>query len=545
MQYFRIALWILAVILVCQPFNTHAQDALLVIAWSRTPEALFTDFATTATAAYAMMPIYNGLVDSDQYGNIVPELAESWELSADRRTWTFTLRQGVVWHDGQPFTAADVRFSYEFPSDPDYRGDSFDDSILGAVERRAGQAETTLGLQIIDDLTIAITTTEPNSTFLQTTAQRYIVPEHNLGGIPVAELGSSSQIRAPVGTGPYRVVSYRPDEAIIYERFDGYWGAIPRIKRIIWRIIPTVSVQITELLNGTVDIVPEVPADEFTYLQNDPTVSTQHLTGINSPHILINFEQPYFTDVRTRQALYFAIDRQGLVNAVAAGYGQVYDSLLHPSQPEFNPNLRSYPFDPTVALRLLHEVGWRDDDGDGILEAHGIAGLTDGTSFRVELVTLANPPIYRLAAQVIQQNLQQIGIDITINAVNLSVFFSQYVAPGSNYVLALTGWFNFVLPTHTEFEINYSTDGYNNIQRTHWQNTEMDNLLGQARTTFDESERILLYWRVQNLLQQEAPVIYLFRPDTLIAYRRAATLPDIVSLTALMDSTGLWAKAPP
>lgn len=521
--------------------GVSAQSApdTIIFTWSRNPESLFFDFASTTTASYAMAPIYNGLVGKDIEGNIIPELAESWEVSDDQLTWTFHLREGVLWHDGEPFTAADVKFSYEFPADPTYQGSAYDDSIAGAAEKLAGEATEVSGVQVIDDYTVSFTTNEPIALFLHTTAQRYIVPEHVLGSVPVAELGTSSQIREPVGTGPFRVVSFTPDESIIYQRFDEFWGEPAKVANYIWRIIPDGSVQITELLNGNIDIVPEVPADEFDGLLGVEGITTLQLPGVNTPQLLLNQNQPYFADARARQALFYAIDREGLVAAVAGGRGAVYDTLTHPSLPEFNPNLTPYPYDPARASELLAELGWADEDGDGVLEAHGVEGFEDGTPFSFELGALGNPPLYGASAQVIQQNLQQIGVETTVNIVDFGVFFAEYISATSDYVAGTSGWFNLLFPPQGEFETGYHSEGPN-TQFIHWGNAELDELLLQARSTFDDAERNAMYFRIQEIIQEEAPVIYLFRPDTLSAYNSNLVLPEVGALTTLMDTVAQW-----
>lgn len=520
--------------------GVSAQSApdTIILSWPTTPESLFTDFASTATASYAMAPIYNGLLGKDAAGNLIPELAESWEVSDDQLTWTFHLREGVLWHDGEPFTAADVQFTYEFPSDPAYQGSAFDDSIAGAAEKLAGTATETSGIQVIDDSTISITTTEPVALFLSTTAQRYIVPEHVLGSVAVADLGTSSQIRQPIGTGPYSVVSFTPDESIIYAAFDGYWGEAALVPNYIWRIIPDASVQITELLGGTLDIVPQVLPDEFANLETTEGIGTLQLPGTNTPQILLNENQPFFADARARQALYHAIDRQGLLAALADGRGNIYDTVTHPSLPEFNAELTAYAYDPAQATALLAELGWSDDDGDGTLEAHGVEGFEDGTPFSFELGAPSRPP-YDIAAQVIQQNLLQIGVQANVNIVDFGVFFSEYLSGTSDYVAGVSGWFNLIFPPQSEFEVGYKSDGPN-TQYTHYNNPEVDALITQARSTFDDAERNAIYQQIQALIQTDAPVIYLYRPDSLTGFNSGLVLPEVGSLTALLDTVPQW-----
>lgn len=538
MKRIKFVFVLLAILLLAVTVQAQSQPDSFVLTWSRQPDGLFLDYAATSTASYAASAIYNSLVANDLDGNLVGELAESWEVSEDQLTWTFNLREGVLWHDGAPFTAADVKFSYEFPADPEYTGSGFNANIKGATEKQNGEADEVEGVQVIDDYTIAITTVEPYALFLDTIAQRYIVPEHILGDIPVAELGSSDQVRSPIGTGPYRLIEWRPDELLTFERFEDYWGEPAKIKNYFWRVIPDRSVQITELLNGAVDVVPEVMPDEFPDLQENPNITTLQLPGVNTPQILMNQNNPIFQDVRVRKAIAYAIDRQAINAAVAGGLGGVYDSLIHPSLPQYNPNLTLIPYDPEMARALLDEAGWRDEDGDGIREAHDVAGVEDGTPFNIEFGSFAFSP-YSDSAQIIQQYLKEVGIETTLNLVDFNIYFSEYITATSDYAMAMSGWFNFVTPVHNEFFASYVSTAPN-TQWVHWVNPEVDELVSEAAVTFDPEERNAIYHRIQEIVQEEVPYVYVFRPDNLIAYNARLNIPEIGSLTALFNSIPEW-----
>lgn len=536
---------LLALIVSVMPLSTSAQAVpdTVVLSFTRQPDSMFPDYAATATASYAMAVVYNSLVQINASGEALPELAESWEMSDDQRTFTFTLRDDVLWHDGEPFTAQDVAFTFELSADPDYTGSYYDATILGAEAKRNGEADSVEGIEVIDDHTIAITTVEPNALFLSSIGGRFIMPEHVLADIPVADYASSAQANTPIGTGPYRVVSWARDEAITYEAFDDYFGGRPNITTYIWRVIPEATVHITELLNGQVDIVPEVPAEDFASLEGEPGIQTLRLPGVNMVTLMVNTDDPLLADARTRQALSTAIDRQSIIDVVSAGLGDVVTSQIHPSLPEYNPDLPGQPFDPEAASALLAEVGWSDEDGDGILEAHGVEGVEEGTPFSFTLGTIAGLPLYELPAQVIQQNLEAVGVETTLNAVDFNIYFSEYLTTANpDYQAGMSGWFNFTLPPQAELAGNYATYGASNY-RHNWENEEFDDLLNQTPTVFDPAERNALYRRAQEILGEELPQIYLIRPNNLIAANANLVLPEISSLNELFSSVGEWAWA--
>lgn len=518
----------------------QAEPDTVVLAFSRQPDSLFIDYAITSTAGFAMQVIYNSLVTPGPDGTYVGELAESWEVSDDQLTWTFHLRSDVKWHDGEPLTAEDVRYSYTYAADAEYTGALAPVvmALKGAQAYKDGAADHIEGINVIDDYTVAFTTDQPNALFLDIQGQRYIMPSHLLKDIPVIDLASSPQAHQPIGTGPYRVVEWKTDEAIIYERFDDYFGEKAKIKNYIWKIIPEKSVHVTELLGGTVDIVPEVLADDFPSLQGDDTVETLQIPGVNFTLIELNGLKPFFSDVRVRQALNYAIDKQAIINAVGGGFGTAVTNIVHPSLPEFNPNLAGYPYNLEKAKALLAEAGWTDDDGDGIVESHGVAGLDDGTPFSFELGTLNFSP-YDLSAQIVQQAWKAVGVEAILNVVEFNIYFSEYLTGESDYEAGISGWFNFEQTPQGELETNFGQNQA--LNWSHWSGTsEFEEIIANAPAEFDVQKRIEMYWRAEELVEAGAPWINLTRLDNLISYNNKLFVPEIGSLTQLFASVPQW-----
>lgn len=526
-------------ILLSVPLMSIAQEQPpVVLAAGAQPDSLLPDFARTAIAGYAIDVIYSQLVDVDGDGNIVPDLAESWEVSDDQLTWTFHLRQGVKWHDGEPFTAADVKFTFEFPADPEYPGTEFNDQILGATERKAGEADEVSGVQVLDDYTISITTIQPNALFLENVGTTWINPAHAYAGIAPADVPSSSLARAPIGTGPYQLVEWLPDESITFRAFPDYFGTKPNIETYIWRIIPEPATQISELITGGVNIIPAVSADDTVTLESEPGITVLRLTGVGTNYIMFNHNSPLFKDVRVRQALAQAIDKVALLSVTAGGFGTPAVGQVFPELPEANPNLTGYAYDPEAAKALLAEAGWTDDDGDGIVESHGVEGLDDGTPFSVVLRSTTTP-VWVNRAQVVQQFLKAVGIEIELEALDFNIFFSTYFTPDSEYDMLLSGWVNLIIPTLGDLTANFES-GQANTEVLRWSNSELDDLLNAIPTMFDPADRIAAYWRVQEIIEQEVPVIYLDRPATVSAHSSNLIIPEIGSQAALYGSVKEW-----
>jgi len=531
---------LLLVFLLTLPLTSTAQENdTVVVLWPSQPDSLFPDFAVTATAGYVIINLYSTLVTTDLQGNLVGDLATGWEVSEDQLTWTFSLRDDVVWHDGAPLTAADVKFSYEIASDAAYTGSSYFADIVGAAEKRDGSADEVTGVQIIDDYTVAITTTAPNALVLDTIAQRYILPAHALADVPVADLASSAQATAPIGTGPYRLVEWRVDEALIFEAFPEYHGGSAIIPNYIWKVVPEVATHYTELVTDAADISTSVPADDFSGIQSEPGISTLQMPGVNMTLVMFNTSSPFFSDVRTRQAMAFAVDRESMI-AIGGGSGGLVTNQLHPSVPEHNADIVPYPYDSARAAALLEEAGWRDENGDGIRESYSIEGLEDGTPFSVELGTWSNP-LYNLPAQIIQQNLKDVGVEVAVNVVDFNVYFAEYLTATNNpnFQFGMSGWFNFSVPTYADISGNFPT-GSGSHARTLWSNARVDELVPAIPTIFDTSERNAAYYEVQAIVHEEVPFLYLTRLDNLVAFDSNLALPEITNLRNLFKSIPQW-----
>lgn len=510
----------------------------LVIGMGTQPDSMLPDYAQTASAGYAIENVYSALVAADDDGNPVPDLAESWEVSEDNLTWTFMLRQDVLWHDGEAFTAADVKFNFEFPADPDFTGATYDPSIAGAAERKAGEADEVSGVQVIDDYTVSITTVQPNALFLQTIATKQLIPEHAFEGIPVAEYASSELARLPIGTGPYRVTDWRADESVTFEAFADYHGEAANIQTIIWRVIPEPATQVTELITGGVDILPAVSADDVFSLEGEDGIVVESVTGTFSTYLMLNHNLPVFQSLSVRQAIAHAIDAQAILDVTSGGVGTAATSQVFPEVPEFNSELTGYAYDPDQARALLDEAGWVDADEDGVREASGVEGVEDGTPLALTITTFSSPA-WTNRALVVDQFLGDVGFNIEVNPVDFNAIFAEYFTPDSEYDMILSGWSNLLVPTLSDLDGNFQS-GETNTAVIRWSNDELDELIDTIPTIFDEEERIAAFWRVQEIIEQELPVVYLDRGGANFAYRDRLALPEIGSVVELFETIPQW-----
>jgi peptide/nickel transport system substrate-binding protein len=506
--------------------STASQEKPLVIPAGADVDTMFPDYSTTAFGSSLAALAYSSLTTVGLDAKVAPDLAESWDVSADQLTWTFHLRKNAKWQDGQPLTAEDVKFSYEFRADPAYLGGMYSNmtSIAGVTEKNAGKATEISGIKVIDDYTISFTTVEPDALVLDTFASSNMVvyPKHILGDIPVADLGNSDYGRLPIASGPYQLTDWKPEEAMTFTANQYYYGTAPIIKTIIFKIVPEPSAQITGLLNGEVNMLLSVSTDDLASVTDVPGILTKQLSDSQYLSLNINLLDPLFKDVRTRQAMAYAIDRSALLDALYTGKGNLENSIFFPTLPEYNPNLTPYDYNPDKAKQLLADVGWSDTSGDGILEAKNVAGVAEGTKFEFTLLSTTTP-FYAQENQVIQQQLLKVGIKTDINQQEFSTYFSIYV-PGGDWQATGIGWYNLIGTPQMELGWNFMCPVEKNTYG--YCNPELDTMINNNNKLFDFQARMDNFWAIQVIIHDAAVVIPLIRGDSIMAYQDNLVFPD-------------------
>ncbi|BCR05403.1 peptide-binding protein [Desulfuromonas versatilis] len=437
--------------------------------------------------------VYNGLVRYDKEFNIEGELAESWDISPDNLTFTFHLRKGVRWHDGTPFTSADVLYTYQLYVDPN-TPTAYAERYLLVKKAEAP-----------DPYTFQVTYEQPLATALISWAMQ-VLPKHLLEG---TEITKSPLSRKPVGTGPFRFAEWVPGEKIVLEANPDYFEGTPYIKRVVYRIIPDQSTMFLELQSGGLDHMGLNPIQYST--QTDTLAFNRRFKKYRYPassytYLGYNLRRPLFQDVRVRQALGFAINKQELIDGVLLGLGQVATGPYKPQTWPHNPNVARYPYDPERARKLLAEAGWRDSDGDGVLDR-------EGKPLAFTIVTNQGNDQRIKTGEIIQRRFKEVGVDVKLRVIEWASFLKEFINPG-NFDATILGW-----------TIPPDPDGYNvwhgsktklgELNFINYQNPEVDDLLDRGRRTLDQAERKKIYDRFQEILAEEQPYCFLYVPDAL------------------------------
>lgn len=436
--------------------------------------------------------IYNGLIKYDKNLKIVGDLAESYLVSPDGLTITFKLRRNVTWHDGKPFTSRDVLYTYRVIIDPKTpTAYSEDFKQVAAVTAP-------------DEHTVVVRYARPYAPSLASWRVA-ILPSHLLEG---QDITRSPLARKPVGTGPFRFAEWVAGQKIVLEANKDYFEGRPYLDRYVFRLIPDTSTMYMELKAGGIDQMGLTPV-QFAR-QTDSSRFKSAFNKYRYPsngylYLGYNLRHPTFKDTRVRRAITAAINKQELIQGVLFGMGQKANGPMIPGRWAHNPNVKDIAYDPAYARQLLAEAGWQAGP-DGFLQK-------DGKPLRFTILTNQGNQQRLMTAQIIQQRLKQVGIDVRIRVVEWAAFLKEFIDKG-NFEVVLLAWLTSQDPDMYDIwhssktkpgELNFI--GYNN--------PEVDRLLEEGRSTFDIEKRKQAYYRIQDILAEEQPYTFLYVPDAL------------------------------
>lgn len=461
-------------------------------------------FSTLGPAGVVRLTlIYDTLVWKDERG-LVPWLAESWRTSSDGTAYVFTLRPSVRWHDGEPLTARDVKFSFEY-----YRKHPFrwvDTSIVSAVEVR-------------DRRTVVVRLAQPYAPFLETIASVVpIIPEHIWQGIAHPE--REQELRMAVGSGPYRLVDYRPEAAQYrFVAFDEYFRGRPLIPEIQYVLTPPER-QILAVQTGQVDMALATTYDVVALFANHSYLRVLETDPLSIARLIFHMDRAPTNQRAFRQAVGYALDLKRIAEIITRGPAPIGSAgVIPPTDPWYTDRVRSYPYDPMRARAVLRGLGYEDRDGDGWLEGR------DGDRLTVELVA---SPVRDV--QLIQQMLKDVGIEIRLRTVD----------PATRAQLANEGRFQMLFTTHigSGGDPDYLRSWFTGAEANQFaagsvmRSPEYLRLARLQLRTLDTGQRHRYIDQMQVLISQELPTLPLY-------YRRFFWIYDSRKFTPFVTPGGL------
>ena len=463
------------------------------LVWGLSADVGATSWDAAKPEHWVYASMFNGLIRyNTETFEVEPELASSWETSDDGLTWAFNLRDDIYWHDGEQFTADDVKFSFDAIMDPD-----------NPTGYHRGNFADVESVEVVDDFTLNIHMVNVNYDFLPLLGDfMHIFPQHILEGVDIVNDKSFAQ--NPIGTGPFIFESHAVNESYTVVANENYFKGPPKLERIVFKIIPDASVKVAQLRTGELDVVTDIGAPEAAAIEGVENLTLLTPATIAYWHIFVNNTTPYTEDPRIRQALHMAIDVEAIIRDVMDGYGvRTAGPVGPPNGPRSNPDLEPYPFDPQRAIELFAEAGWEDTDGDGILDKDVDA---DGTRdpWQDAIIIIPFQAAWADVGLVVQQNWKDIGLDITLRHFDTAEGFGLV---REDQYITYVGSRNPV-PSSVDLSRYFGCDAPGNW--FHYCNNEVDGLIAQAKETRDEEARRQLYHQAQVFLLDDQPSLVMF-----------------------------------
>lgn len=462
--------------------------------------------------------IYNGLVRYQLNGNalnVVPDLAESWQANPDLTEYTFTIRQGVKWHDGQPLTTGDIKFTFDAYLDP--KVNSPRRSGLSAIKE----------VQAVDDKTVKFLLKNPYAPLPVVLGYNVpVVPKHLLEGKDLAQ--PADFIAKPVGSGPFKFKQYQTGSFLEVERYDDYFVSKPYLDGLVFKVLPDSNTQVAQLKAGDLDFAVIAPPQVDT-LKATPTVEVRQAPQVQYYFFAMNHTNPLWKDVRVRQAFSYALDKQGIVDNIVKGAGRVATGPINPLLAEYyNGDVEKYPYNLDKANALLDEAGWKK----------GADGIRANGNERLSFV-LEGPKGYPVMEQIMtfaQQEYAKLGAEIKLELDEWNVHLSRYRE--GKYGLLMEWW---ITPPDPDLFDHYHSTSSQNWWK--YSNPEVDKLIEQGRSGKTVAERAAVYKQLQVLLAQDLPVLFIYYPQELQALsKRTQNFPLIGYRDALTAMHQVWLK---
>jgi len=471
-----------------QPYPSQSGGAL-VDAMSGEPSGLIAMMAGESSASAIASNIFNSLLKYDKNLELTGELAQSWDVSSDQKTITFHLKPNLKWADGHALTSDDVLFTWKTVTDDKTR------SPYGADYKLVKKAEAP------NPSTFKVTYEAPYAPALDSWSSLHILPKHLLQG---QDINNTSFSRNPVGSHYYQLDQWKKGESITLKRNHNGTQGQAKIDRLISRIIPDRAAQFLELMADNID---SMSLNSIQYARIFPArpdltakIAQYKELGNSYTYLGFNLKRKPFDDVRVRQAINYAIDKQEIIDGVLLGLGLPVASPYKPGTRWSNPKLQPYPYDPQKAIALLKEAGFEDHDHDGILDK-------DGKPLSFEILTNQNKE-REMSAVLVQRRLKEIGIDVKIRVVEWATFISRFIKTG-DFNVVLLGWGLGLEPD--QFNIWHSSQqapGQFNFIGYH--NTHVDQLLEAGRLELNPDKRMKIYHEFAEVLLADSPVVFLF-----------------------------------
>ncbi len=476
---------LLSCIISCGRDSTPSEN--LVIGIESAPTSFDPRHATDAASSRMNGLIYSGLVRLNEKGEIVPDLARSWEI-LDPRTYRFHLRRDVIFHDGTPLTSGDVRYTFESILDP------------ATASPHRSTFEKIKRIETPDRETVTFVLQEPFAPFLVGLT---------LGIVPEQQESPSRKTadQDPVGTGPFMLTHWDEGEAYILSRNPEYFNGSPRLQKIVFRVIPDNTVRFLELRKGTVHLLLNgIELDYLPLARKNPELELLTGPGVNYSYIGFNLEDPILKKRSVREAIAHAVDREAVIRYLLKGTAHEASGLLSPLNWAYNKEVRTYDYDPAESRKLLDEAGFPDPDGPGPKMRFVLTFKTSQDELRKRI------------AAALQQQFKEVGIGMAIRSYEWGTFYGD-IKKG-NFQLYTLSWVGVTEPDIYYYIFHSSNIPPHGANRGRYRNSEIDTLLEAGRRELDPGRRKRIYGKIQASLAKDLPYVSLWHYDNVAVFRK-------------------------
>ncbi len=457
----------------------------------------------TATDAYESRinrNIYETLVDRDNETlELIPLLAESWEISDDKLSFVFYLKKNVKWHDGTPFTSKDVVYSYERIIDP-----KVDAPHLKSYYNDVKSVEA------LDDYTVKFVYSKPYFLALEFCGGMPIIPKHIFEN---GDFNKHTAGRSPVGTGPYKFIEWKTGSEIVLEKNNDYWGTKPNIEKVVFKVINDETVKFQVMKNGDIDVAGLTPVQWDKQSASEAFKKNYNKHAYFTPNYSFigwNQKKSFFSDKMVRRAMTHFLDRELVLEKILLDLGTVVTSPFFLKSPEYPKYIKSFEYSPEKAVALLDEAGWIDSDGDSIRDK-------DGEKFEFEFLIPNGSETGEKIATILKEEIKKHGIVMNIRKTEWAVFTDRLQQ--RKFDAVTLAWSMGV--ESDPYQIWSSTQAENKGSNfIGFKNKRADELINAARVEFDRDKRIKLYNEFAEIVHEEQPYTFLFCRQSTVAINK-------------------------
>lgn len=499
----RILVLIFASFVLSCSFRVKTNPNVMIQHLNTDPGILNPIFATDANAMDVMSYIYETLIDIDRETlEYKPLLAERWTVGGDRLTYTFYLKKGIKWHDGQPFTADDIVYSYKVIMDPN----------VDAAVHRAGMGDIEK-VEKLDDYTVLFTYKKPYFRGFLVCGAIPIIPRHIFDD--GTDINRHPNNRSPIGTGPYKFKEWKTKRKVVLERNDSYWKKPPEIAAIDFQIIEDSTIPFQQLKKGEIDLA-EIRSIQWERSTSSPAFNKRfnkveyYLPQYS--YIGWNMKRPFFSEASVRRAMSMMINKDKILEKIYFNHAIIIEGPEYYYSSAYDHSVKPYPYDPKETVRLLDEAGWIDHDGDGIRDK-------DGVPFKFDFYYISASAFASKIGTMLREDLLKIGIEMNMRGLEFNALVK--VLEDRSFDAMTLAW---TVPFENDpYQVWHSSQVNEGSNFVGFKNGEADRIIEAIRVEFDKKRRDDLFKKLQRLIHDEQPYTFLFNPATLLAYNKRFT----------------------